>query len=160
MKHQSKQDIAQHARIWEQGPELRAQPEPVWAARRRRLQRLAEILDAHTGPLRLFLELECFPGHERRGMRQDKSPLSVAYADPVLRAEGLEGDTIGEAVDFFHMSMTEAHSLFCGCGYFGLDEQPGSLAKMAASRTRSMAAKRTFAERWDSARGWFARLSA
>ena len=32
------------------------------------------------------------------------SPISVAFADPELRAAGLKGDTIGDAVEFFGLS--------------------------------------------------------
>ena len=48
-------------------------------------------------------------------MRADGSPFSVAYADPVLRAAGLEGDTLGDAMRFFEMSEHEAHRVVCFC---------------------------------------------
>jgi hypothetical protein len=48
-------------------------------------------------------------------MRADGSPFSVAYADPVLRAAGLESDTLGDAMRFFEISEYEAHRVVCFC---------------------------------------------
>ena len=41
---------------------------------------------------------------ERRAIRADNSPLTVAYEDPLLRSEGLAGDRLGDAVDFFQLT--------------------------------------------------------
>ena len=87
--------------------------------RRRRLERFADLLDAHTGPIRLFSQIETVPGRRRRVMRRDCSPFSIALTDPVFRVEGLANDTIGEASAFFGLSSWEAHELVCDCHYFG-----------------------------------------
>ncbi len=52
---------------------------------------------------------------ERRAIRADNSPLTVAYEDPVLRSEGLGRDQLGDAIDFFQLSDHEAHTAFCSC---------------------------------------------
>jgi hypothetical protein len=48
-------------------------------------------------------------------LRADDSPLTVAYADPVLRASGLESDRLGDAMAFFELSERQAHRLLCSC---------------------------------------------
>jgi hypothetical protein len=84
--------------------------------RRARLERWAEILDRE--PARAFTtleEIEFVPRRLRAGIRADHSPIAFAYADPVLRASGLSGDTFGAARDFFELSTGEAHHLLCSC---------------------------------------------
>jgi hypothetical protein len=87
--------------------------------RRRRLERLASLLESHTGPVRLFTQVEAVPGRRRRAMRRDSSPFFIAFQDPVFRTEGLGSDTIGEATAFFGLSTAESHELVCDCHYFG-----------------------------------------
>ena len=48
-------------------------------------------------------------------MRADDSPISVAFEDAVLRAEGLSDDTYGEATRFFDLSNRELHNIVCYC---------------------------------------------
>jgi hypothetical protein len=48
-------------------------------------------------------------------MRADGSPLTVAYNDPVLRAAGLNSDTLGDAMRFFELSEHQAHRVLCYC---------------------------------------------
>jgi hypothetical protein len=84
-------------------------------SKRERLDRWAELLEQHGGALRSLYETEFAPWHRRRTMREDNSPLSIAYADPVLRGQGLAGDTYGDAVDFFGLSHGEAHHILCYC---------------------------------------------
>jgi hypothetical protein len=64
-----------------------------------------------------FSDVEVGPEQEREARRADGSPLSVAYADPVLRAASLRGDTIGDAAEFFGLSHAELHHLVCFCHY-------------------------------------------
>lgn len=103
--------------------------------RRRRLERLADLLEHHTGPVRLFSQVEALPSRRRRTMRRESSPFAIAYLDPVFRADGLGSDTIGEASAFFGLSSSEAHELVCDCHYFG----PVN-GRIVADRTRYMAA--------------------
>lgn len=97
----------------------RVEPPKPGEIRRRRLERLAEVLERHTGTVRLFSQLEAVPGRRRRTMRRESSPFAIAMLDPVLRAEGLGGDSVGEASAFFGLSSSEAHELVCDCHYFG-----------------------------------------
>jgi hypothetical protein len=103
--------------------------------RRRRLERFADLLEDHAGPVRLFAMLEGVPGRRRRAMRRDSSPFSIAFSDPVFRVEGLSGDSVGEASAFFGLSTWETHELVCDCHYFG----PVS-GRTIAERARYMAA--------------------
>jgi len=89
-------------------------------ARGERLTRWADALDAQAGrPLRALEDVEYVSPAVRRDMRKEDSPLAVAYADPVLRADGLAGDRLGDAMDYFGLSERQAHWLLCDCHYGG-----------------------------------------
>ena len=81
-----------------------------------RLERWAELLERE--PSR---RLGTLPGTEyqssdtRDTMRSIGSPLSVAFEDPVLRAEGLTSDTYGEAKRFFELTDRQLHNIVCYC---------------------------------------------
>jgi hypothetical protein len=91
---------------------LQAQP----LSKRERLERWVEALEREGGRrLRTLFEIEYAPAAKRTGMRADDSPLSVAFSDPRLRAEGLAGDTIGDAAAFFGISERELHNIVCFC---------------------------------------------
>ncbi|MEH3143773.1 MAG: hypothetical protein PGN34_00070 [Methylobacterium frigidaeris] len=84
--------------------------------RRARLERWAELLERE--PARAYTtleEIEFVPRAMRAAIRADNSPLSVAFADPVLRASGLAGDRFGDARSFFELGSGEAHRLLCSC---------------------------------------------
>ncbi len=81
-----------------------------------RLERWAELLDREPRrSLRSLVEIEWAPRHERADIRTDDSPLSVAFADPVLRAAGLAGDRLGDGMGFFELNDAEAHRVLCSC---------------------------------------------
>jgi hypothetical protein len=89
---------------------------PTCLTRRERLERWAEVLQREPeARLRALGEIEFHPRQERPFMRADGSPLTVAYADPVLRAAGLRGDTLGDGMLFFDLSERQAHRLLCSC---------------------------------------------
>jgi hypothetical protein len=90
----------------------------VGMSRRERLGRWAELLE-HEPQRRLssIEGTEFGPRQQRRGKRADNSPLTVAFADPMLRAAGLCGDRVGDAVDFFDLSEGDVHHLVCYCHY-------------------------------------------
>ncbi len=74
-------------------------------SRDERLARWVEVLERD--PKRILRPLhgiEFRKPDERRTIRSDNSPLTVAYEDPVLRSEGLAGDRLGDAVDFFQLT--------------------------------------------------------
>jgi hypothetical protein len=85
-------------------------------SRRERLDRWAELLEGEPDRLLKTLEeIEWKPKAARLAMRADGSPLAVAFADPVLRTEGLASDRLGDAVTFFGLSEHEAHVILCSC---------------------------------------------
>src|SRR5919199_5210082 len=89
-------------------------------SRGERLERWAELLEREPERrLRALHGIEYGTPYERLTYRADGSPLSVAYADPVLRAAGLEGDTVGDAAEFFGLSHRQLHDLLCFCHYGG-----------------------------------------
>jgi hypothetical protein len=106
-------------------------------SRRERLERWAELLDRdHLRKLKALSRVEFVPWQDRALIRRDDTPVSVAFADPVFRAAGLEGDTFGHAREFFQLSEEEAHHLLCDCHYFG-----GMDAETVARRVRVAAAR-------------------
>jgi hypothetical protein len=88
-------------------------------SRRERLERWADLLErSPRRSLTTLHETEYQPSSERAAMCADHSPISVAFADPVLRAAGLEGETYGEAQQFFELSDRQLHGIVCFC-HFG-----------------------------------------
>ncbi|MBI5163989.1 MAG: hypothetical protein HY985_08810 [Magnetospirillum sp.] len=89
-------------------------------ARSERLNRWADLLDAQAGrPLRALEDVEYVSPSVRRDLRKDESPLALAFADPVLRADGLASDRLGDAMDYFGLTDRQAHWLLCDCHYGG-----------------------------------------
>ena len=104
-------------------------------SRRERLERWAELIEQQPDRrLHSIDGTEFGPRQERRAKRADRSPLTVAFEDPVLRAEGLRGDRVGDAVDFFNLSERDVHHLVCYC-HFGQTVSAGAVA----ARLRMMA---------------------
>lgn len=89
--------------------------QPVMS-RTQRLTRWAQLLERD--PSRMLTALagtEYRAPAERDVMRGDGSPISVAAADPILRDEGLKGDSYGEAKRFFELTDNELHEIVCYC---------------------------------------------
>lgn len=85
-------------------------------SRSERLDRWAELLERDASRrLRSLGEIELKSPAERLLMRAPDSPLTVAYEDPVLRAEGLASDRLGDAIEFFELTNGQAHRLLCSC---------------------------------------------
>ena len=85
-------------------------------SRRERLERWAEVLERQPKRrLRSLGEIEFVPKDKRPELRSDESPITVAFEDPVLRAAGLKGDTLGDAMEFFELSEGASHRLLCSC---------------------------------------------
>jgi len=90
------------------------QPRPL--SRQQRLERWIDLLERD--PMRCLNtlgEIEYKPPAERARIREDNSPLSVAYEDPILRADGLESDRLGDAMRYFALSDGQAHYALCSC---------------------------------------------
>jgi hypothetical protein len=105
--------------------------------RAERIERWMEALQREPRrKLRALPEIEHKPSEERRAIRVENSPISVAFEDMALRAEGLAGDTLGEAMDFFEMSDREAHTALCSC-LFGGTVESGLAARRVGELLRS-----------------------
>ena len=85
-------------------------------SKQQRLLRWADLLERQANRvLTSLMEVEYVPPQDRAEMQVDNSALSVAFEDPVLRAEGLKSDKFGDAVNFFELSQEEAHWVVCYC---------------------------------------------
>lgn len=93
---------------------------PQHMSRLERRQRWAEVLEADPN-LRLspLMRVELHAPAQRALMRRDGSPLALAFADPVLRGEGLASDRLGDGRGFFGFSDRDLHALVCDCRYGG-----------------------------------------
>ncbi len=106
-------------------------------SKRQRLERWAEVLElAPQRHLRSLYETEYGSRWRRDALRADNSPLTVAFQDPVLRAEGLQSDQYGDALKFFELSDGELHHIVCYCHH-----GPTMAAKAVARRARAAAGK-------------------
>lgn len=89
---------------------------PVVLTRAERIERWAELLERQPEQRITTLHgTEWQPVTKRAEMRCDGSALTVAFADPVLKAAGLRNDTYGEAKRFFEVSDWELHEVVCDC---------------------------------------------
>jgi hypothetical protein len=109
--------------------------------RRERLERWVELLARLDVPVRLLSRIEYLPRAERLLARADNSPIEIAYRDPLLRAQGLASDRLGDAMAFFDLTFSEAHHLVCDCHYVG-----GVTSGMVAARMRAVARRMSFGE--------------
>jgi hypothetical protein len=103
-------------------------------SRQERIERWASLLEQHPDRMVPFYRTEYLSYHARQALRGDNSPLALAFGDPLLRADGLSGDTMGEGRAYFGLSERKAHRLLCDCHYSG-----SMTGKEVASRLRSMA---------------------
>jgi hypothetical protein len=107
MKHQTLEELSAVAEVDAAYPAM---------TRSQRLELWAELLELH--PERC---LGALPGTEYMSLDlRDKaqcleSPLSIAFADPILRAQGLKSETYGEARRFFELSDWQLHAIVCHC---------------------------------------------
>lgn len=86
--------------------------------RAERLERWAQLLErAPDRRLATLHQTEYQPIRTRETMRSVGSPISVAFEDPVLRAEGLKDDSYGEAKRFFEVTDGQLHEIVCYCHY-------------------------------------------
>jgi len=131
MKHRTAEELRELAQV-------HPAPRPTPMSRAERLTRWAELLE-HDRSRRLstLIGTEYQMGAVRDEMRADNSPISVAFSDPALRAEGIRNDTYGEAKRFFELTDWQVHDILCYCHY-------GSTvsADMAARGVRSAIAGR------------------
>jgi len=98
-------------------------------SRRERLDRWADLLERQPKRrLRSLGEIEFVTEEKRPELRSDNSPLTVAFEDAVLRADGLKSDKLGDAMEYFDLSERSAHRLLCSC-MNGWSMEAGSTAR-------------------------------
>lgn len=111
MKHQSLDQLRTVAEI------STRQARPAMS-RRERLERWAQLLEREPyRPLATFYQTEYQTRDARRLMRRADSPISVAFEDPVLRAEGLIDDSYDQAKRIFGLTDEQLHDIVCYCHY-------------------------------------------
>jgi hypothetical protein len=104
--------------------------------RNERLHRWAELLErAPDSCLSTLTGTEHQAAHARQAMRARHSAISVAFADPILRAEGLASDTYGEAQCFFALTDRQLHDIVCHC-HNGDAGDTRSAARLVRAATR------------------------
>jgi hypothetical protein len=92
---------------------------PQELSKKERLERWALALEKRKGTrLSTLRETEYKPVNERSALRQENSPLTVAFEDPVLRSAGLTSDKFGDVARFFGLSHWQLHEVVCNC-HFG-----------------------------------------
>ena len=107
---------------------------PQKLSRKELLERWALALEKRKGArLRTLREIEYKLVKEQSALRQDNSPLTVAFEDPVLRSAGLTSDTFGEVARFFGLSHWRLHEMVCSC-HFG----ETVAAEVVAARVRRL----------------------
>jgi len=89
---------------------------PQKLSKKELLERWALALEKRKGArLHTLRETEYKPKKQQSALRQENSPLTVAFEDPVLRSAGLTNDTFGEVARFFGLSHWQLHELVCNC---------------------------------------------
>lgn len=112
MEHKSREQLRQVAAY----RDVRPHTSPMSKAER--LERWAQLLDERGDrSLRAFSGIEFWAAAIRHAARCSGSPLEIAFADPVLRDDGLRDDSYGEARRFFELTDWELHYIVCDCHY-------------------------------------------
>lgn len=133
MRHQTLDRLRDTALVLPSTPEAAPEAHPLTKAER--LERWAAALEREGDrQLRTLFEIEHMPRAKRRAMRADDSLLSVAFDDPILRADGLAGDTVGDVLTYFRIRERELHDIACYC-----HNGPSRSGRSAAARVRCIA---------------------
>jgi hypothetical protein len=115
---------------------------PQKLSKKELLERWALALEKRKGArLCALTEIEHKPVKERSALRQESSPLTVAFEDPVLRSAGLASDRFGEVARFFGLSHWQLHDVVCNC-HFGetvAAEAVAASVRRLSGRTSSFA---------------------
>lgn len=97
-----------------------AVPIPVSMTRRQKLAHWAVLIRRHDLPVGLYHALEYMSTWQRQAAKigpEKFTALGIAASDPVFQAQGLNAETsIQGALDFFELSLTQAHAFSCDCG--------------------------------------------
>lgn len=107
MKHRTIRALERAEALRRAGPAL---------SQKERLERWARLLEADPDrPLATFDTTEFLDRPTRQALRRDNSMVAVAFADPVLRADGLADDSHGAAQRYFGLSDSQMHHIVCSC---------------------------------------------
>lgn len=121
MEHRSRDDLTDVAKVYG----IDAKP----MSKEARLRRWLDLLQSEPSRvLRTLFETEWQTARARDAMRCDNSAITVAFEDPVLRSEGLGGDTYGDAKRFFGLTDGQLHFALCYC-YGGPAMSAGTAAR-------------------------------
>ena len=121
--------------------EVRSPLERDRMSKQERLERWADVLElAPQRYLRSLYETEYASRRQRCALREYNSPLTVAFQDPVLRAEGLQSDKYGAAIKFFELSGDDLHYIVCYC-HHGPTMTPMAVASRVRAAARRAARK-------------------
>jgi len=107
MKHQTLEELHAVAEVDATYPPM---------TRNERLEHWAALLERD--PERCLCALpgtEFMSAEVRDKAHRLDSPLSIAFADPTLRTQGLQNDTYGEAKRFFELKDWQWHTVVCHC---------------------------------------------
>ncbi|MDY0884098.1 hypothetical protein ACFPL7_13425 [Dongia soli] len=108
----------------------------------------AQLLEGKPHRLLAAFDQTEYQSRDARGlMRSADSPISVAFEDPVLRAEGLFDDSYDQAKRFFGLTDWQLHDIVCDCHY-------------GATMTATAAARYVRAAMGEPMSGLFARIKA
>jgi hypothetical protein len=92
--------------------------QPKKLSKKERLERWALALEMRKSThLRTLRSIEHRSKKQQSALRQENSPLTVAFEDPLLRSAGLKNDTFGEAARFFGLTRWQLHDLVCSCNF-------------------------------------------
>ena len=142
MKHETLDELRLRAEL------LPANDQIQKMSRRERLRRWADVLDQHPGHLRPFVRIEYLSPRERRELRGEETPLAIAFSDPILRADGLQSDSLGDGLAYFDIPEQTGHRLLCDCHYSGT-----MTGENVAARVRAIAQGGIFQQIWEWATG-------
>lgn len=132
MEYRTGQEMERVAEVF---PDL---PSTDRLSRSEKLTRWAAVLRSDPSRrLNTLLGTEFQSLDDRARMRSDDSPLTVAFADGVLRRNGLRDDSYGEAKRFFELSDGQLHRILCHC-----HSGPTVTAERVASRISAIARRR------------------
>jgi hypothetical protein len=110
---------------------------PQTLSRKELLERWALALERREGArLRTLRETEYKPVEEQSALREENSPLTVAFEDPILRSAGLTSDRLGDVARFFGLSHWQLHEVVCNC-HFGETVS----ARVVAARVRRLSGR-------------------
>jgi hypothetical protein len=102
--------------------------------RRERLERWAWLVENHIGADFAPLPDDCDPHLDVRSrLRYPNSPLDCAFADPLLRVQGLASESLGDCMAFFGLGEDDVLRIL---------DDPRMDARSLSKRIRGIAAKR------------------